>query len=61
MALDITKILKTKRKLLFETWMQNQLASEGLREDLVTNEELRATSEELIGVLLQSLTPENLE
>jgi hypothetical protein len=41
--------------------MRNQLASEGLREDLVSNEELRGTSEELIDALLQSLSPENLE
>jgi rsbT co-antagonist protein RsbR len=60
MALDITKILKTKRKQLFESWMQNQLSSEGLREDLVSNEELRATSEELIGVLLETLNQDNL-
>ena len=40
--------------------MQNQLSSDGLREDLMTNEDLRSQSEELIGALLQSLTPENL-
>ena len=60
MAIDITKILRSKKKLLFEGWMQNQLAHDGLREDLVSNEDLRAQSEELIDVLLQSLTPENL-
>jgi rsbT co-antagonist protein RsbR len=60
MAIDISKILKNKRKPLFESWMQNQLASEGLREDLVTNEELRTTSDELIGALLQSLNEESL-
>jgi rsbT co-antagonist protein RsbR len=60
MALDISKILKNKRKPLFETWMQNQLASEGLREDLVSNDELRATSDELIGALLQSLNEESI-
>jgi rsbT co-antagonist protein RsbR len=60
MALDITKILKSKKKSLLEDWMKNQLSSEGLREDLVSNEDLRAQSEELIDVLLQTLTPENL-
>ena len=60
MAVDISKILKSKRKPLFETWMQNQLASEGLREDLVSNEELRTTSDELIGALLQSLNEQSL-
>ena len=60
MALDITKILRSKKKSLFETWMQNQLTSEGLREDLVSNEDLRIQSEELVDILLQTLTPENL-
>jgi rsbT co-antagonist protein RsbR len=60
MAIDITKILKNKRKPLFESWMQNQLASEALREDLVSNEELRTTSDELIGSLIQSLNEESL-
>ena len=61
MAADVTKILKSKRKPLLEAWMQNQLTSEGLREDLVSNEDLRGQSEELINTLLQSLTPENLD
>jgi rsbT co-antagonist protein RsbR len=60
MSFDITHLLKSKRKSLFETWMQNQLSSEGLREDLVTNEQLRATSEDLIDVLLKNLTTESL-
>jgi rsbT co-antagonist protein RsbR len=60
MATDITKLLKTKKKALFETWMQNQLSSDGLREDLLSNEDLRSTSEELINVLLQNMTPDNL-
>ena len=61
MALDITKVLKTKKKPLFEIWMRKQLSSEGLREDLVSNEELRATSEELIGVLVENLNADNLD
>ena len=61
MAIDITRLLKAKKKALFEKWMQNQLSSEGLREDLLSNEELRSSSEELIDVLLKTLTPENLE
>jgi len=60
MAIDITRILRTKKKSLLEGWMQNQLSSEGLREDLVSNEDLRTQSEELVDVLLQNLTPENL-
>lgn len=60
MALDITKILKNKRKVLLESWMKNQLGNDGLREDLVSNEDLRVTSEELVSALLQSLSQENL-
>ena len=60
MALDITKIFRSKKKSVFEGWMQNQLANEALREDLLSNEDLRSQSEELIDVLLQNLTPDNL-
>jgi len=60
MAVDITRILKARRKQIFEDWMKNQLASDGLRDDLISNEELRSQSEELIDVLIQSLTSENL-
>jgi rsbT co-antagonist protein RsbR len=60
MSFDITHSFKSKRKQLFETWMQNQLGSEGLREDLVSNEQLRSNSEELIDVLLKNLTSESL-
>src|ERR1700744_899098 len=60
MAIDITKILRTKKKVLMEDWMQNQLSSEALREDLVSNEDLRSQSEELVEILLQNLSPDNL-
>jgi rsbT co-antagonist protein RsbR len=60
MAIDITKVLRSKKKSLFERWIQNQLASDGLREDLLSNEDLRSQSEELVDVLLQNLTPESL-
>lgn len=60
MSFDITHLFKSKRTQLFETWMQNQLGSEGLREDLVSNDQLRAASEDLIDVLLKNLTTESL-
>lgn len=40
--------------------MKNQLSNEGLREDLISNEELRASSEELIDSLTTSLTATNI-
>jgi len=39
--------------------MKNQLADEGLREDLISNEELRSQSEELIAALITNLSGEN--
>ena len=60
MKQDGTKLLQKKRKQILESWMKNQLADEGLREDLMTNDELRAQSEELLDSLLQSLNERNL-
>lgn len=40
--------------------MKNQLSDEGLREDLISNEELRSQSEELISALVANLTSENV-
>ncbi|GAC1301981.1 MAG: STAS domain-containing protein [Mucilaginibacter sp.] len=39
--------------------MKNQLADEGLREDLISNDELRSQSEELITALVGNLSEEN--
>jgi len=39
--------------------MKNQLADEGLREDLISNDELRSQSEELIDSLVGNLSSEN--
>ncbi len=60
MSQSTASILKSKKNKIFEFWMQNQLSSEGLREDLMSNEELRVQSEELIDTLLDHLTEENL-
>jgi len=39
--------------------MKNQLADEGLREDLISNDELRNQSEELVSALVGNLSNEN--
>jgi rsbT co-antagonist protein RsbR len=59
MKSDITKILQKKKKQILEAWIQNQLAEESLREDLMSNEELREQSIELLDVLLRSIHEEN--
>jgi len=61
MNTDTSGILRKKKSKIFELWMKNQLESESLRDDLITNEELRAQSEELINVLVQSLSDAGLD
>ncbi|PST83709.1 anti-anti-sigma factor [Pedobacter yulinensis] len=61
MSLKINKLLQKKKKNILELWMKNQLADEGLREDLISNEELRSQSEELIDALVSNLGEDNFE
>jgi len=56
---DVIKILQRKKKQILELWMKNQLADEGLRDDLMTNDDLRIQSEELLNSLVDSLTEKN--
>ena len=60
MKADISKILSKKKKQVLEQWMKNQLADESLREDLMSNEDLRQQSEELLDSLLAMLNDQNL-
>lgn len=61
MPFDIVSTLKQKKADILASWMQNQLSSEALRDDLISNEELRSQSEELVDELLNCLTAENLQ
>lgn len=61
MSSEVTKILKKKKSVLLERWMKNQLSDAGLREDLMSNEDLRVESDELITALINSLNEKNLE
>lgn len=60
MKIDISKVFLKKKKQILEQWMKNQLADENLREDLMSNEELRIESEELLEALVRSLNDSNL-
>jgi rsbT co-antagonist protein RsbR len=55
------KILQKKKKVVLETWMKYQLSDETLREDLMTNEDLRRQSEELLHSLIDSLNDTNID
>lgn len=60
MTTDIAKLLQKKRKQILEDWMSAQLSDASLREDLMSNEELREQSIELLDALLKSITEKNL-
>lgn len=58
---EAIKVLQKKKKSVLEAWMKYQLADEGLREDLMTNEDLRVQSEELLNSFINSLKDENID
>jgi len=60
MKYDTSKILQRKKKSILEEWMKNQLADETLREDLMSNEDLRDQSDELLDSLLKSINENNI-
>jgi rsbT co-antagonist protein RsbR len=55
MALDIYSILQKKKKTILETWINHQLANDALRDDLISNEEARMQSEELLEAFANKL------
>lgn len=60
MKIEIAKSLQKRKKQILEDWMTQQLTNVGLREDLMSNDELREQSEELIDALLKAITDQNL-
>ncbi len=55
------QILLRKKNTILENWMKNQLADASLRDDLLSNEDLRRQSEELLNSLLQAVSHGNFD
>src|ERR1700743_1960938 len=55
MALDIFALLQKKRQSILELWINNQLANDALRDDLISSEEARMQSEELLDAFLSKV------
>jgi rsbT co-antagonist protein RsbR len=60
MPLSSSKIFQRKQKQVLERWIDNQLADEVLREDLISNEDLRVSAEELVESLVNALNEQNI-
>ncbi len=58
---EAVKIFQKRRKQILENWMKLQLSDDSLREDLMSNEELRGQSEELVNALVDSLNDNNID
>jgi rsbT co-antagonist protein RsbR len=52
---QVSKFLQKNKKQLLEVWMSQQLQDETLREDLLSNEDLRTQSQELLDGLLKAV------
>lgn len=52
--------LRQKKGQILSLWMKNQLADGNLRDDLMSNDDLRAQSDDLLDTLLGVLTDANL-
>jgi rsbT co-antagonist protein RsbR len=61
MEYNIPKLLQKKKKTIIELWIKNQLTEAGLREELISNEEIREQSEELVESFVANLTLENID
>ncbi len=60
MKSDIIKGLQKKKNQILEDWITIQVADAGLREDLMSNDELREQSSELLDALLKAINDKNI-
>jgi rsbT co-antagonist protein RsbR len=58
---EAIKVFQKKKKSILENWIKFQLADEGLREDLMSNDDLRNQSDELLNTFFAKLTDENID
>lgn len=60
MKKQVSQLLQKNKQAILESWMKNQLSDQTLREDLMSNEELRSQAEELLSALLKMTGSENI-
>jgi len=55
------QLLQQKKKSILENWMKNQLSDQGLRDDLISNNDLTQQSEELLTGLGHAMASGNVD
>jgi rsbT co-antagonist protein RsbR len=58
---EAVKALQKRKKEVLEQWMKNQLEDEGLRNNLISDEDQQQTSDELLNLLLDALNDSSIE
>jgi rsbT co-antagonist protein RsbR len=58
---EAIKVFQKKKKNILENWIKFQLADESLREDLMSNDDLRNQSDELLNTFFTKLSDENID
>lgn len=58
---EAIKVLQKKKKTILENWIKLQLENASLRDDLISNEELRSQSEEFLDALTENLSDGNID
>lgn len=58
---SISQVFKKEKNRILENWMQVQLSDEGLREDLMNNEDLHHQSEQLLDGLIKAIDTADLK
>lgn len=58
---EAIKVLQKKKKSILEHWIKFQLSDESLREDLISNEEVRSQSDDLLNALIDNLSDTSVE
>ncbi|HEX7847643.1 MAG TPA: STAS domain-containing protein [Chitinophagaceae bacterium] len=59
MKSNLSRILSAKQTEILEVWIKQQLQDEGLREDLMSSEDLKKESKELLEALLPAIKKDN--
>lgn len=58
---EAIKIFQKKKSAILEKWVKAQLSDETLREDLMSNDDLRVQSEELLNSIIDSFSDSNID
>lgn len=58
---EAIKVFQKKKKTILETWMKIQMTDDALREDLMSNDDLRSQSEDLLDAFINNLKDDNID